>query len=132
MSKQLKAAVPDTADIFNYITALQNTATAAGVSVTATCRQPACDKYWPTLRHRRVQMDVTGTYDATLAVNQGPLRPAPAHVDRYSQHHRRWTDHESEHSANNRTGTHRLHVGGPNGSHRLAAGDYKIQERAIE
>ncbi len=71
MSKQLKAAVPDTADIFNYITALQNTATAAGVTVTTLSpSQPATStgQHFATVA---VQMDVTGTYDATLALIKG-------------------------------------------------------------
>ena len=71
MSKQLTAAVPNTADIFNYITALQNTATAAGVTVTTLSpTQPvaATGERFATIA---VQMTVTGTYDDTLALIKG-------------------------------------------------------------
>lgn len=71
MSKQLNAAVPSTADIFNYITALQNVATAAGVTVTTLSPSqpvPGTAQHFATVA---VQMTVTGTYDATLALIKG-------------------------------------------------------------
>ncbi len=71
MAKQLSASVPNTADIFNYITALQNAATAAGVTVTTlTPNQPATStgQAFATIA---VQMDVTGTYDGILNLIKG-------------------------------------------------------------
>lgn len=71
MSHQLSAAVPSTADIFNYITSLQNAATAAGVTVnTLSPTQPSATtgQSFSTIA---VQMDVTGTYDQILAFIKG-------------------------------------------------------------
>ena len=71
MSKQLSAYVPTTADIFNYITTLQNAATAAGVTVTnLSPNQPAftAGQAFATIV---VQVGITGTYDDTLAFIKG-------------------------------------------------------------
>jgi Tfp pilus assembly protein PilO len=71
MQKQLSTAVPATADIFNYITALQNTATAAGVTVSnLSPSQPelTTGESFATIA---VGMSITGTYDETLAFIKG-------------------------------------------------------------
>ena len=71
MSKQLSGYVPATPDIFNYITTLQNTATAAGVTVTTLSPNqptPAAGQAFATIA---VAMNVTGTYDEILAFIKG-------------------------------------------------------------
>jgi len=71
MQKQLSAAVPPTPDIFNYITALQTTATAAGVTVSNLSPSQPSLGTGATFATIGVTMAITGTYDQTLAFIKG-------------------------------------------------------------
>src|SRR5271166_2346845 len=71
LSKQLSGYVPSTPDIFNYITALQNTATAAGVTVTTLSPNQPVPGTGQTFATIAVAMNVSGTYDEILAFIKG-------------------------------------------------------------
>ena len=111
---------------------LQNTAT-AGVTVTTLSPSPSLRQV---LRQHFatvvVQMDVTGTYDATLALIKGLYDlPRLTSIDTLSITGGGPTTNRSTPLTTALELTAYTSAA-PTGSHRLAAGDYKIQERAIE